>query len=116
MFGGKIVDDDTQDDESDIESRLWVFVKVGQRRVQFLQRCEEDSALWELTKQTGSNDMEVRKTWKDVEFKLTGTGKQARTTTAAPLPANDWATLKKDAEAFFENRSECIHILLCIYG
>ncbi len=104
VFGGAI-DDEESLEELDIQSKLWVFVKVSTRRVQFLQRCDDGSGRWELTKQTGNNDMEIRKTWKSVKFNLTGSGKQARTTTAAPLPAADWETLTKNAQAFFDNRT-----------
>jgi trehalose-6-phosphate synthase len=107
-FGGEIEDeneDSMKEASEGIESRLWVFVTVSKRQVQFLQRCDDESGLWELTKQTGDRDMEIRKTWAGVKFNLTGTGKNARTTTATPFPADDWEALRQEAQAFFE-RSE----------
>ena len=78
-------------------------MKVGARKVQYLQRCEE--GLWELTKQTGKNDSEVRKTWTGVTFNTVGTGKKARTTTNTPFPAEDWALLEEKAQEFYDSQA-----------
>ena len=76
VFGDEIqgaISDEESVGENDVQSKLWVFVKVSQSRVQFLQRCEDGSGLWEVTKMTGKNDMKIRKTWKNIKFNLTGT-------------------------------------------
>ena len=106
VYGGDIEDEEGAEDSSNeaegVQSKLWLYVKVSARKVQYLQRCE--NGLWELTKPTGKNDSEVRKTWIGVTFNTVGHGKKARTTTDTPFPAVDWATLEENAQAFYENQ------------
>ena len=104
VYGGDIEDEDGAEDSNNetegVRSKLWLYVKVSARKVQYLQRCE--NGLWELTKQTGKNDSEVRKTWAGVTFNTVGNGKKARTTTDTPFPAEDWAALEENAQAFYD--------------